>query len=165
MLCVAIVLAWSASYSTEWVFVRHSRGEIERTIEDNSGAMYVSQGVDVGQRAFHYGYGYWSSYSFQDPSPWEERYGVTSSRWLGIHSFALTRDGTNREQFFVISDWLLAVVLLALGIPAIRVGVARFRGPKPGCCRTCSYDLTGNTSGICPECGAATGASKAQDEK
>jgi hypothetical protein len=25
--------------------------------------------------------------------------------------------------------------------------------PPPGCCRECGYDLTGNVSGICPECG------------
>jgi hypothetical protein len=26
-------------------------------------------------------------------------------------------------------------------------------GPQAGHCPTCSYDLTGNVSGICPECG------------
>ncbi|MBN2562781.1 MAG: hypothetical protein JXQ75_17800 [Phycisphaerae bacterium] len=25
--------------------------------------------------------------------------------------------------------------------------------PSPGRCQECGYDLTGNTSGICPECG------------
>lgn len=30
--------------------------------------------------------------------------------------------------------------------------------PKPGSCRTCNYDLTGNTSGTCPECGTPTSA-------
>ena len=25
----------------------------------------------------------------------------------------------------------------------------------PGCCSTCGYDLTGNVSGKCPECGTA----------
>lgn len=29
----------------------------------------------------------------------------------------------------------------------------------PGCCQRCGYDLTGNLSGICPECG-----SRLQDE-
>jgi hypothetical protein len=27
---------------------------------------------------------------------------------------------------------------------------------ETGCCNRCSYDLTGNTSGTCPECGTAT---------
>ena len=30
--------------------------------------------------------------------------------------------------------------------------------PGPGHCRKCGYDLTGNTSGICPECGLKTAA-------
>jgi hypothetical protein len=25
---------------------------------------------------------------------------------------------------------------------------------RPGCCSECGYDLTGNESGVCPECGA-----------
>jgi len=28
------------------------------------------------------------------------------------------------------------------------------RASRPGLCPTCSYDLTGNTSGVCPECGS-----------
>ena len=27
------------------------------------------------------------------------------------------------------------------------------RRPPPGHCQSCGYDLTGNTSGVCPECG------------
>ncbi|UCE59550.1 MAG: hypothetical protein JSU63_19165 [Phycisphaerales bacterium] len=33
------------------------------------------------------------------------------------------------------------------------------RRPPPGYCRKCSYDLTGNTSGVCPECGTRITAS------
>ena len=29
------------------------------------------------------------------------------------------------------------------------------RASRPGLCPNCSYDLTGNVSGVCPECGAA----------
>lgn len=48
-----------------------------------------------------------------------------------------------------------------LVVPAMLFGVAMiysltlFRKPDfpPGCCRECGYDLTGNVSGVCPECG------------
>ncbi len=37
------------------------------------------------------------------------------------------------------------------------VSVAYIRKPRPpGTCRTCGYNLTGNTTGICPECGSPT---------
>ena len=48
-----------------------------------------------------------------------------------------------------IPAWLLVV---AVGIPT---GILwwRDRRPKAGFCKTCKYDLTGNVSGTCPECG------------
>ena len=30
----------------------------------------------------------------------------------------------------------------------------RYRRRKKGLCLTCGYDLTGNESGVCPECGS-----------
>ena len=32
----------------------------------------------------------------------------------------------------------------------------RLRRPVPGHCRKCGYDLTGNVSGVCSECGTET---------
>ena len=47
--------------------------------------------------------------------------------------------------------WML---LLAIAIPTA-VLFWRARRPLPGHCRKCGYDLTGNVSGVCPECGEA----------
>jgi hypothetical protein len=44
--------------------------------------------------------------------------------------------------------WLISVGCAML-IPARR----RYRG----CCASCGYNLTGNTSGVCPECGTSIG--------
>jgi hypothetical protein len=35
--------------------------------------------------------------------------------------------------------------------------------PRPGACRNCGYSVTGNTSGICPECGTAVGMQQKSD--
>ena len=49
-----------------------------------------------------------------------------------------------------------------LWIPFVLIGTPtallwwRDRRPKAGFCKVCKYDLTGNVSGICPECGAST---------
>jgi hypothetical protein len=55
----------------------------------------------------------------------------------------------------------LPLILLALaGFASDSVCLAwwfvRQRRIPPHCCQKCGYDLTGNTSGTCPECGAAT---------
>jgi len=50
--------------------------------------------------------------------------------------------------------------------PATSVGLLLFRlGKRSGrrsanCCATCGYNLTGNTSGVCPECGSPVIASR-----
>ena len=51
--------------------------------------------------------------------------------------------------------WLLAVVFsMLLTVSAMMRFGWRYR-PPAHCCPRCGYDLTGNTSGICPECGMA----------
>ena len=40
----------------------------------------------------------------------------------------------------------------------------RDRRPKAGFCMVCEYDLTGNVSGTCPECGTAYDASQRVDK-
>ncbi len=51
----------------------------------------------------------------------------------------------------VIPLWLVLLVLL---VPTV-VGWKRCRSFSVGHCRACGYDLTGNVSGTCPECGTA----------
>ena len=52
-------------------------------------------------------------------------------------------------------------VVLALCLPVLMALIARIRfpdtrsSPNPSVCSSCGYNLTGNTSGKCPECGAA----------
>ena len=48
-------------------------------------------------------------------------------------------------------------VLLLLGTIA---WILTRKTPKPGHCRKCGYDLTGNVSGRCPECGAKIAAGR-----
>jgi len=77
------------------------------------------------------------------------RPGMLSSRFadwgLGI-ALPSTHGG---GLLLYIPVWLLVV---AAGFPTA-VLWWRDRRPKAGRCEVCRYDLTGNVSGVCPECG------------
>ena len=50
-------------------------------------------------------------------------------------------------------SWAVAMVLAIYPtIAFVRGPLRRRRRRRRGLCVTCSYDLTGNTSGVCPEC-------------
>ena len=76
--------------------------------------------------------------------------------------------GPRHADAISIPFWLL---LLLTAIPTAWLW-HRDRGwRRPGCCLRCGYDLTGNTSGICSECGerrpnlAKTGTHEAVEAK
>ena len=57
----------------------------------------------------------------------------------------------------VIPLWLLFILFAVYPVLAfIRGPLNRYRRRRKGLCIKCGYNLTGNTSGICPECGTAT---------
>jgi hypothetical protein len=65
-------------------------------------------------------------------------------------------------------DWWFCWVLVATIIGAIAAIVATLIGlilkPRdPNVCSHCSYNLTGNISGICPECGTRIAEAWAAD--
>ena len=49
----------------------------------------------------------------------------------------------------ILPLWIPIVLCLVVAALAHR----RARKPAPGACRKCGYDLTGNVTGVCPECG------------
>ncbi len=81
----------------------------------------------------------WLPWYFGTPWEWEFWPRFTASGNFSVYSFPL---------------WMPA---LLFGLPAAALWCNRRRIP-PGHCRACGYDLTGNVSGRCPECGAATPA-------
>ena len=71
-------------------------------------------------------------------------------------SFFLTsfRHGPYRTSWLVFPFWLLTAMLTVVGtLPIYRGPIRRQWRRWRGCCITCGYNLTGNRSGRCPECG------------
>ena len=80
--------------------------------------------------------------------------------WLAGFGFQwgrlLARVGDDRREVLsVFCPSFFAPPLLALypALAFIRGPLRRHRRRKHGLCEQCSYNLTGNTSGVCPECG------------
>ena len=71
----------------------------------------------------------------------------------------LPRYGWQVGDFPLIPHWSISFIFAVLPAVWLLEWVKARRLPKPGQCPACRYDLTGNTSGVCPECGSAIKAS------
>jgi len=73
---------------------------------------------------------------------------------LGLRSPSIWRaphyPGQGATTFTFLPLWL---PLLLTAIPTAWLWHRDRRRIRHGCCPSCEYDLTSNTSGICPECG------------
>lgn len=80
--------------------------------------------------------------------------GPNTRRGLGFfsagHDGVAAGEGT-RVRFIGFPLWL-PTALFAL-LPLAHLSRRMRRRFPPGCCAGCGYELTGNTSGVCPECG------------
>ena len=55
--------------------------------------------------------------------------------------------------------WLVMIVCAPFPLIVIIRTWLRFRNRRrEGLCLSCGYDLTGNESGVCPECGTVVGS-------
>jgi len=95
---------------------------------------------------YHHGAAGFQLDTWDSPGHWVIRSGW--SMQTGIYAGAL------KAQLLSIPCWFLLLVSLPLPLrwAFLHRGGGRFRRCI---CRTCGYNLTGNVSGVCPECGAA----------
>ena len=101
---------------------------------------------------------YFHGWEIKTKGPTGPNGGIVNAIELGLD--AISTDGVLCIKYnicvWTIPYWQLATVLLYFGIrtwvpwPVITIR----RPPNEIECRTCGYDLTGNTSGTCPECGS-----------
>ena len=68
--------------------------------------------------------------------------------------FSTARQGPYRTTWVVFPFWLSTLLTMTVGaLPIVQGPVRRWWRRRRGRCVTCDYDLTGNRSGRCPECG------------
>jgi hypothetical protein len=74
---------------------------------------------------------------------------------LGIELSEESFPGPSTRRSVWLPYWLLTALMLILPAFQLRRRLREQRKVKQGRCSSCGYDLTGNRSGICPECGRA----------
>jgi hypothetical protein len=83
--------------------------------------------------------------------------GASTLLWcLGVYALLIMNADSQLEGPLLVPVLLIAAANLT-GAVLAGLAIRGWRGPvyASGCCAHCGYDLTGNTSGICPECGTA----------
>ena len=66
-----------------------------------------------------------------------------------------TPEGTSRRTIYKMPSVMVLIVAVYPAVAFIRGPLRRYRRKKRGLCIRCGYDLEGNVSGVCPECGGA----------
>jgi hypothetical protein len=94
--------------------------------------------------SLHHGYDSWDRYDWTFRPSWSTRWGQGSDAEIYSDHY---------QYFWYVPFW--KPTLLFGAAPALWLWSAwRRRSPyKIGFCRRCGYNLTGNLSGVCPECG------------
>jgi hypothetical protein len=108
--------------------------------------------MDPGRFTYDHPFQYdpWTSGSSQTPPPLNAR----DYWWRGVQysKFTFPHQSTMRQVW--LPFWMIALVLSFVPLVRLVTWLRAFRRIRGGRCRACSYDLTGNTSGTCPECGS-----------
>jgi hypothetical protein len=155
--CLLMLGLWVRSYSTsEEILFDHmaGAGTARWSVHSTSGQLHLIHAVISEGQPLSFGWHYARAASPLSSS--------AKRPWNGFHAvFNITI--RNRSPIWiwdivVVPQWFIAA-LFAIA-PSIWL-IRRLRAtshPPPGLCKSCNYDLTGNTSGTCPECGMRIGS-------
>jgi hypothetical protein len=138
LLCITIALVWARSFWRPMTmpFMRH--GEACRVLIDGGAVSVDNDPQYLSDLANHHRdiatMELIGGNDLMAPPPWR---GVTRWGWASV--------------------WLLPLAAMGFGAGALMpmmFGVVRRRLRRTkSLCTQCGYDLTGNVSGVCPECG------------
>ena len=72
----------------------------------------------------------------------------------------ISTGGSWQYALLVVPHWFVAGLLVLLPMVTTVTRLGRWFRSRKGLCVTCGYDLHGNVSGNCPECGAMAGSGR-----
>ena len=138
VVCAVLMATWAVS--TRWVVAYHGSHRSSAVMNGEFVAFWLAE-EKVPRWWFNRLDDAHSTYGFTLPSY--------------VRSAVLLDDKTTpRSTKFSVPIWMPLV--LSVGLTTYIIWIDR--PPKPGHC-PCGYNLTGNVSGVCPECGRSDGTS------
>lgn len=149
----AVLLLWVRSYLPDYCFVRVHEGRIA--------VFFVSGSVAARFDPAHPNY-LETDHAISNCRQLAQARGgpvagVAGFEWIGI-------DFKNQYQsVLLIPLWALALAALGASVWAWLAYRRHRDRDRPGHCDRCGYDLKGNVSGVCPECGGAAAAAPAKE--
>ncbi len=155
LLFLSVTAMWIHSHVAPYIAMYHRVGVVFLRIHEDRGWLFLgvneSSYVENGVRT-----------EWGNPAGWEyaEQSG-SSSGALDGWSLRLNPLGgpttSSRGFSVVVPFWFLFLLSTGLFLLAHRRWMKSRRPPGPHC-KSCGYNLTGNVSGVCPECGTAMAA-------
>lgn len=77
----------------------------------------------------------------------------------GLSLYVVNNGFTSRERLLFV-EFMMMLVMIAGVVGLVTRELRKNRGkPNHDQCRACGYNLAGNVSGVCPECGNRVGES------
>ncbi len=146
VVCILILLMWGLTTATlkKTLFVVTCRGDTTSLRIDQGGVFLFDTFMPTARRGWGVG-----EYPGPGSGSWSYRFGFQLPR---VHrGLVQDPDWPGPSWIVYLPLWLPFVVL---AIPtAFLFWRDNRRRYSPGHCRSCGYNLTGNESGVCPECG------------
>jgi hypothetical protein len=128
---------FTAGYRAAWV-----RDDLKMAITLEDGSLLVAR---LGSNA-HYP----TSFHFNGPPGWELMPCDEEENWRRLQSVAIPEFQILPTYSYIrVPLWMPCILILGA---LLRLWQVHHSFPPPAC-RRCGYDLRGNTSGVCPECG------------
>jgi len=97
----------------------------------------------------------YARWRFASPWPGSGSAQAQAAELFAMFTGGLLPGGTMPPRIVSLSDWPFFAVFFAFAISGVCLWQRDCRAIPLGHCKVCGYDLTGNVSGRCPECGTA----------